>query len=158
MNVTNARNGKSALTPKVEETTAGPVVPENKDPFHTPRDSVTYLAGKMVGGYVPQPVAQYFQLLALYRGQSIQRTLQQMIEEWMKDKETPAMIIEELAVRAFQEYQRRLDTRGNIPAEQFLEDYLLEMGVSMRRHRVTKDEYVLGVVTRLKELILQEGL
>jgi len=151
MSVMNATNGKNALTPKVNPKL------ENKDPFFTARNSDTYLSGKMIGGYVPQSTAQYFQLLALQRGQSIQKTLQQMIEEWNKLQQPEEDLIEDLAIRAFDEYKRRLELLGNKEKPQdFLDNYLKEIQVQLRRHRVMDIEYTTCIIISLKKLIKQE--
>lgn len=66
-----------------------------------------YLEGKLVGGYVPRPSADYLRLLALYKNGSVQSVLQEMIDEWMKEQEPKQAIIEVLADRAYMEWIRR---------------------------------------------------
>lgn len=163
MSVMNAKSGKSALTPKKPKKVKVVVEVDpqtvKKDPFETVRDSDTYLSGKMIGGYVPQSTSQYFQLLALHRGQSIQKTLQQMMDDWCKSQEPSEGLTKELADRAFQEYKRRLIhvKKESQAPEEFLDQYLEEMATRLRRHRVTDPGYVSEIMGRLKGLIAYDG-
>jgi len=121
------------------------------DPFQTNRDSVSYLRGKLVGGYIPLPLVAYLNILALYYEKSIQGTLQSIIQEWCYDKEPIETIAEVLADRAYLEWKRRLNEYkidADTPARR--EAYLQEIGDRLRRHKVTDDTHIDAVVSRLK--------
>lgn len=78
-----------------------------QDPFQIACNGGTYTDGKLVGGYVPRPSAEYLRLLALYKNGSVQSVLQEMIREWMDNQEPRDSIIETLADRAYMEWIRR---------------------------------------------------
>ena len=78
-----------------------------RDPFKTERDGAHYLTGKLVGGFVSQQAHAYLRLLAVYKGGSMQSNIQQMLEEWMLDKEPETLIIKALVDRAYAEWRRR---------------------------------------------------
>jgi len=86
---------------------------KRRDPFEIINEGASYLTGKLVGGYVSQQAADYLRLLAVYKGNTIQTVLQEIIEEWMQEQEPRWSLIEALADRAYMEWIRRnLDVGG----------------------------------------------
>jgi len=86
---------------------------KRRDPFEITNEGTSYLTGKLVGGYVSQRVADYLRLLAVYKSNTIQSILEQIIEEWMQEQEPRWSLIEALADRAYMEWIRRnLDVGG----------------------------------------------
>lgn len=143
-----ATYGRSALTLRVEDT--APTALRKLDPFQTARDSETYLRGKLVGGHIPLPLADYLSILALYYEKSIQGTLQTIIQEWCYDREPLESIVMVLADRAYLEWQRRLGEyriNANTPARRAA--YLEEVKDRLRRHKVTNSEHVEAVIAQL---------
>ncbi len=149
MTATNAKSGKSALTPKADNAPkAAPV--RRLDPFQTERDSETYLCGKLVGGHVPLPLADYLRLLALYYEKSIQGTLQTIIQEWCYDREPIETIAEVLADRAYLEWRRRLNEyQINANTPQRRAAYITEVRERLHKHKVNNPQHIDAVVVSL---------
>ena len=80
---------------------------KGRDPFEIPRHGTQYLTGKFVGGFVSQQAADYLRLLAVYKSDTIQSILQEIIEGWMENQEPVNSIIETLADRVHMEWVRR---------------------------------------------------
>jgi hypothetical protein len=146
MNAMNVKSGRSALTQRDDTSTQI----KKLDPFQTNRDSASYLRGKLVGGHIPLPLANYLNVLALYYEKSIQGTLQSIIQEWCYEKEPIETIAEVLADRAYLEWKRRL-TEYKIDADTAprREAYLQEIRDRLRKHKVTDEIHVEAVVKRL---------
>ncbi len=146
MSAMNAKSGMNASMQNDDER----VLVEQRDPFKTERDSESYIMGKLVGGHIPLPLAQYLQLLALYHEKSIQKTLKTIIQEWCSDKESEDVIIETLADRAYIEWKRRQSEYIIADSSQRREKYLKEVADRLKKHKVTKKEYVDGVISQLR--------
>ena len=72
----------------------------------------TKTASRMVGGYVPRPVADQFDLLSLYLNVSKNRIVQELIEEKLSQYDE-AVMIEEIVQRVHGEWEnRRLRNQG----------------------------------------------
>ena len=98
---------------------------KRRDPFGITNEGASYLTGKLVGGYVSQRVTDYLRLLAVYKSNTIQSILEQIIEEWMQEQEPRWSLIEALADRAYMEWIRRdLDIGGWELYEQEIADRL----------------------------------
>lgn len=80
---------------------------EKRNPFKGYQPQSAQEHSKMVGGYLPNPLANHLRLLSVYHGRSFQSILQQIILEWCKTQETEEEIIDALAAQAFYEWQRR---------------------------------------------------
>ena len=78
-----------------------------QDPFEIPRHGTQYLTGKYVGAYISQHAASYLRLLAVYKSNTIQAVLHEIIEDWMANQEPVDSIIETLADRVHTEWRRR---------------------------------------------------
>ena len=91
---------------------------------------------KLVGGYIPLPLAEHLRLLSIYHGESLQSILRKIIAEWCRDVDkSEKEIIETLVEKAVFEWQRRIVQTGKISKiEQ--EKYLREIQTILKRRKV----------------------
>ena len=125
---------------------------EKRDPFRTDRNSTNYMTGKLVGGYLPQQVAEHFHLLAIYHETNIQHTLQDIIENWCLEKESIPCILETLADRAYMEWTRRISA-GADSSKTSQDAYLKEIQDWLERHKITSAEYIKTIISQLQSKI-----
>jgi len=110
----------------------------------------------MIGGYFPAATADRLRLLSIYHEETIQGMLQQIIEKWISstnDKSEDA-IIEELAVRAAHEWQRR--TQGKKTGKRGQENYLREMEAILKRRKMIP-QHIEKFIAALKTQMESEG-
>lgn len=105
-----------------------------RNPFPHPQS--TQEQSKLVGAYLPLPLANRLRLLSVYYDKSLQNILQQLIDEWsnsvnMSDKE----ILKALIERAVIEWQRRVMESGQI-SRQEQEQYLQETKSALKRRKI----------------------
>jgi len=135
---------------------------DRKNPFKINRDGMSYMSGKFVGGYVPLRVAEHVQLLALYNGDTIQKTLERMIEEWCSEKETIPCILETLADKAYIEWKRRMSM---IPfdiyrakKQEFQEAYLIEIEDELKKKKMINREHIREISTKVRDRFKMENI
>lgn len=100
---------------------------------------------RLVGGYLPLPVAERLRLIALYKGSSIQNILQNIIEDWSNKFESDDVIINEVAKLAKEEWKRR--RIESIPGDYSL--YLEEV-VSLLKKRKISEKYIDEIIEILR--------
>ncbi len=120
------------------------------DPHHAP---VKQERSKLVGAYLPLPLANRLRLLSVYYEKSLQRILQEIIVEWdnavnKSEKEIVGALIERAAV----EWQRRVMESGQI-SRQAQEEYVQEVLSALKRRKISK--YHMDVI--MEKLIRKVG-
>lgn len=64
-------------------------------------------ATEFVGAHLPRPLAAYLRLLAVYKGKSIQKTLEALVSEERDDGWDEILLADELALKAIEEWKER---------------------------------------------------
>ncbi len=113
-------------------------VGEKRNPFNRNLQSQQRGPRKLVGAYIPLPLANRLRLLSVYYGKSLQGILEELISEWDKatDK-SEKEIIDALVERAVMEWQRRMMESGTL-SRQEQEDYIRELQSVLQRRKVSK--------------------
>lgn len=80
--------------------------------------------GKLVGGYVPLPVADYLGLLALYHKTTVSNLIREMLQNKIENEEPEEHIINILAKRAYSDWLKRLKENQSKKAWKTPEDII----------------------------------
>jgi len=108
---------------------------KKENPFRNPY-KIRGENSKLVGGYIPLPLADRLRLLSVYYERSAQNLLREIIEEWNKAiGKSEEEIIETLVERAVVEWQRRILESGTI-SRRAQEDYINELSETLARKKV----------------------
>ena len=104
---------------------------------------------KLVGGYIPLPLADHLRLISVYYNKSLQNIFQEIIEEWCrKINKSEKDIIEILTEKAVVEWQRRVMESGKISRiEQ--EKYIREIYSILKRRKVA-ERHINVIINKLK--------
>jgi len=104
---------------------------------------------KLVGGYIPLPLADHLRLISMYYNKSLQNIFQEIIEEWCrKINKSEKYIIEILTEKAVMEWQRRVMESGKISRiEQ--EKYIREIYSILKRRKVA-ERHINVIINKLK--------
>lgn len=104
---------------------------------------------KLVGGYIPLPLADHLRLISMYYNKSLQNIFQEIIEEWCrKTNKSEKYIIEILTEKAVMEWQRRVMESGKISRiEQ--EKYIREIYSILKRRKVA-ERHINVIINKLK--------
>ncbi len=104
---------------------------------------------KLVGGYIPLPLADHLRLISMYYNKSLQNIFQEIIEGWCrKINKSEKYIIEILTEKAVMEWQRRVMESGKISRiEQ--EKYIREIYSILKRRKVA-ERHINVIINKLK--------
>lgn len=123
-----------------------------RDPFKDPQQHEQEQS-RLVGAYLPLPLADHLRLLSVYYGKSIQSILQELITEWMNTVNKPEKeVIDALVERAVVEWHRRIMEAGEISRQQ-QEEYIEEIKDTLLRRRKLADHHADKVVEKLKRKV-----
>ncbi len=123
-------------------------MPKKRNPFQ-PRQQEKKEDHRMIGGYFPLHIADRLRLLSIYYEESVQGTLQAIIENWISENadKTDDVILEDLSARACSEWRRR--TGGRKAGKKEKEEYVKEMGSILKRRKMP-EQYIDALLKALK--------
>ena len=80
-----------------------------RDPFKskTEQDTINYLNGKMVGGFISPSISETLCLLSVSKGTPIQTTLQKILHGYLKNIDRDALL-EEIAKQIIREWKEHV--------------------------------------------------
>ncbi len=118
-----------------------------RNPFKNPQQHEEQ--SRLVGAYLPLPLAEQLRLLSLYYDKSLQNILQEIIMEWYNTvNKSEKEIIETLVERAIVEWQRRVMESGEI-SRQKQEEYIEETKDTLRRRKIS-ERHINTIIDKLK--------
>lgn len=120
---------------------------KKRDPFKTEQLPMIKNS-KLVGGYVPLPLADHLRLISVYKSKSLQNMFQEIIEKHCRESKSEKEIIEILVEKAVMEWQRRIMESGKISKiEQ--EKYMREIYSILKRRKVA-ERHINVILSKLK--------
>ena len=105
---------------------------------------------KLVGGYLPLPLANRMRLLSVYQQTTVQGILRELIESWSAETPSDEQVIGQLANRICAEWERRVETGEVKETKKSQKDYQQEITGMLRRRKVS-DHHICMIVDRLKK-------
>ena len=125
------------------------------NPFSNPDDPNEFEDGKFVGGYVPRQLVDDIGLYAMYHNTSRSYILQRSLEDFLKKAPASTTMINELAKRAYNEWQRRYKKNrfvdGWLSREevaQRFEEFKDEAVQRLRKRKVSED-YIVKIIEKI---------
>lgn len=120
--------------------------------------------GKLVGGYVPLPVADYLGLLALYHKTTVSNIIREMIQHRIDNEEPEELIINTLANRAYKEWFKRLkansrkkDWKSNEDLIARFREFELEVKFRLLKRKVNEPKAI-EIIQVLEEKFFSGGM
>ncbi len=123
----------------------------DQNPFKNPQ-MIQQEQGKLVGAYLPLPLADRLRLLSVYFGKSLQAILQEIIGQWITSVDkSEKEIIDALVERAVMEWQRRVIESGEMDRQK-QDNYLKEIRAALQRRKVA-ERHIDSVAGKLKRKV-----
>ncbi len=122
-------------------------------PFRTAQEST-----KFIGAFLPPPLVDQVRLVAVARGQSLQKLVQEVLQNWSQwsPDAIPEVAITCLAERAISEWERRVAAGAVKDSKRQVTQFLKEVASELRRKKLA-EHYVEMVVGRVVKKLEENG-
>lgn len=107
-----------------------------------------------IGGYFPPNTVYLLRLYAVYKGQSLQRVLQTIVDDWWKHSPLSSdELVDGLVEQAIKEWERRISGRQDEITAEERQDYLDEIETILA-HRKIHSSHIEEIIDKLEAKVV----